>query len=272
MTATLVKRVGGSPLTALDHDNNLQNLSDEIDTNTVAVAANTAGVAANAAAIATKADSGANSDITSLSGLTTPLSIAQGGTDSATASAARTALGLAIGTDVQAYDAQLADVAGLAVTDGNFIVGDGANFVVESGATARTSLGLTIGTDVQAYDVDTAKLDVAQEWTQTQNFNETTLSDGATINWDLSANQVCKVTLAGNRTMAAPTNHVAGALYALRIIQDATGSRTLTWNAVFKFTNSTAPTLTTTASAEDHIVFRSDGTNLLEVGRSLNIG
>ena len=39
-------------------------------------------------------------------------------------------------------DAQLQDVAGLAVTDGNFIVGDGSNFVAESGATARTSLGL----------------------------------------------------------------------------------------------------------------------------------
>ena len=39
-------------------------------------------------------------------------------------------------------DAQLQDVAGLAVTNGNFIVGDGANFVAESGSTARTSLGL----------------------------------------------------------------------------------------------------------------------------------
>ena len=39
-------------------------------------------------------------------------------------------------------DAQLQDVAGLAVTNGGFIVGDGANFVLETGATARTSLGL----------------------------------------------------------------------------------------------------------------------------------
>lgn len=55
-------------------------------------------------------------------------------------------------------DAQLQDVAGLTPTDGNFIVGDGTNFVAESGATARTSLGLTIGTDVQAYDAGLASI------------------------------------------------------------------------------------------------------------------
>jgi len=79
-----------------------------------------------------------------LSGVTSSgdLPVAAGGTGASSASAARTNLGLAIGSDVQAYDAQLADVAGLAVTDGGFIVGDGSNFVLETGATARTSLGL----------------------------------------------------------------------------------------------------------------------------------
>ena len=62
--------------------------------------------------------------------------------DVASVSSARTNLGLAIGSDVQAYDAGLADIAGLATTDSNFIVGSGSNWVAETGATARTSLGL----------------------------------------------------------------------------------------------------------------------------------
>lgn len=42
----------------------------------------------------------------------------------------------------QPLDADLTTIGGLAKTDGNFIVGDGAAWTVESGATARISLGL----------------------------------------------------------------------------------------------------------------------------------
>lgn len=81
----------------------------------------------------------------------TDLAIADGGTGASTATNARINLGLAIGADVQAYDAALQDISGLPTTDGNFIVADGTNWVAESGATARTSLGLgTIATQSAA--------------------------------------------------------------------------------------------------------------------------
>ena len=124
---------------------------------------------------------------------------------------------------------------------------------------------------IQDSDLTVAGTDVAQEFSKTQNFNATTLTDGATIAWDASANQVTSVTLAGNRTMNAPTNLVDGAVYLLIVLQDGTGSRTLSWNSVFKWAGGTAPTLTTTASARDQFVFCSNGTNLYEVGRALNV-
>ena len=92
------------------------------------------------------------------SSITGTLAIGDGGTGATSASAARTALGVAIGSDVQAFDAQLSDIAALTPTDGHVIVGDGSNFVAESGATARASLGLAIGSDVQAYDAQLASI------------------------------------------------------------------------------------------------------------------
>ena len=82
------------------------------------------------------------------------LAVANGGTGATSATAARTALGLVIGTDVQAYDADLTTIASLLPTADNFIVGSGSAWTLKTPADARTSLGLVIGTNVQAYDAD----------------------------------------------------------------------------------------------------------------------
>ena len=66
--------------------------------------------------------------------------------------------------------------------------------------------------------------------------------------------------MTGVQTCALPIFKVG--TYILRVYQDGTGSRTLTWNAAFKWTAQTAPVLTTTANAMDVITFFSDG-NLL---------
>ena len=98
---------------------------------------------------------------------------------------------------------------------------------------------------------------------------EATLTDGSTVNWNALTSPVAKVTLAGNRTFAAATGGVAGTFASLLVIQDGTGSRTLTWNAAYEFAADTAPTLTTTANLGDLFVFRYNGAKWLEVGRNL---
>jgi hypothetical protein len=100
---------------------------------------------------------------------------------------------------------------------------------------------------------------------------DATLTDGATITWDVGSSPVAKVTLGGNRTLSAPTNSASGQFISLTVIQDATGSRLLTWNSAYEFTGDVAPTLTTTASKADIFVFKYNGTVWLEVGRNLNL-
>lgn len=77
------------------------------------------------------------------------------------------------------------------------------------------------------------------------------LTDAATINWNAALGFNARVTLGGNRTMAAPTNLFDGLTYALAITQDGTGSRTLSWNSIFDWGDTGAPTLSTGAGKVD---------------------
>ena len=103
------------------------------------------------------------------------------------------------------------------------------------------------------------------------NYSEATLTDGSSIDWNAATQDVCKVTLGGNRTLNAPTNPTTGQFISLLAIQDGTGSRTLSFNAIYEFKDDTAPTLTTTAAKGDVFVFRYNGSKWLEVGRNLNL-
>lgn len=87
------------------------------------------------------------------------------------------------------------------------------------------------------------------------------IADAATINWNVDLGSVMQVTLGGNRTMAAPTNHVAGGTYTAIINQGTPGNRTMTWNSVFKFAGG-SKTLSTAANSVDVATFVSDGINL----------
>lgn len=85
------------------------------------------------------------------------------------------------------------------------------------------------------------------------------LTDGATIDVDAASGNDFYVTLAGDRTMAAPTNPADGQCITFEITQDSTGSRTVSWTSGtggYSFGSGSAPVLSTTAGDTDLVAFR----------------
>ena len=102
-------------------------------------------------------------------------------------------------------------------------------------------------------------------------FEEADLTFDATQDWDVRTSPVAKVTLTANVIFDAPSNPTTGQFISILCIQDAGGSNTIGWNAVFEFAADTAPTATTTGDQGDLFSFRYNGAKWLEVGRTLNL-
>ena len=126
-------------------------------------------------------------------------------------------------------DVSIADVRYVrsSVTANTTVRGD---FVVEAGS-------LKVGTSARAYNPIT------------------TLTDAASIAVDFALGNNFLVTIGGNRTLAAPSNAVAGQTGQIYVIQDSTGSRTLSYNSVYQFVSGAAPTLSTGAADVDILVY-----------------
>ena len=208
-------------------------------------------------AIATKADEASPTfsgtvTIGTLTGLlkaeTGAVSAAVAGTDYIAPSA--------IGTTVQAYDADLTTWAGVTPgagvttmlatpTKANFdaACSDG-NFAYQS----------DIGVSIQAYDVDTAKLDVDQSWTGSQRGAITTDND---LSFDLNAanNFTCTPTAGGTLTF---TNITAGQSGFIKLVNGSNYAI-----AAHANTKVTTTFLTTVSATGTYIIsYYSDGTNV----------
>jgi hypothetical protein len=180
-----------------------------------------AGTAANARTALSAAASGANSDITSLAGLTTALSVAQGG------SGAGTLTGILKGNGTSAFTA---------------VTAPSGTIVGTTDTQTLTNKTVEAGTFTNGY---------------TEEVNTANTSTAYTISLADGSFQV--LTLTGNATITMPTA-TAGRSFILLLKQDGTGSRTVTWSTV-KWPGGTAPTVTSTASKQDIYSFFADGTN-----------
>ena len=200
-----------------------------------------------------------NSDLDSIDALFDAgpvLKITKGGTGGATASAARTALGLAIGTDVLAYDSNLQSFVTaftLPTTDGS------ANQIIKTNGSGTLSFTAAATGDVTLTGTQTLTNKTVEAGTFTNGYTEevNTANTSTAYTISLADGSFQVLTLTGNATITMPTA-TAGRSFILLLKQDGTGSRTVTWSTVY-WPGGTAPTITSTASKQDIFSFFADG-------------
>lgn len=162
------------------------------------------------------------------------------------------------GTTARAWST--GDVIEIRLTAGTVVTLDKTQTLVNKTLTAPTLTTPALGTPASGVLTNcTGNPTLTNPTTVTQALSWTV---SGTTTWDANSGAIATVTAgAGNTTMGAVSN-LKTSTYLLKVTQDGTGSRLITWNAIFRWSAGVAPVLSTAASAVDVISFYSDGTNL----------
>lgn len=116
-----------------------------------------------------------------------------------------------------------------------------------------------------------ARLDVAQTFQKGVGSTPVAAADAAIIQCNMEDGNVHRVTLGGNRTMAAPFPGRPGQVLVLIVQQDGAGGRTLAWHGDYRFPGGSVPVLSTTAGAIDVFSFIYDSATGYWLQAGLNV-
>ena len=154
---------------------------------------------------------------------------------------------------------------------------DGSNSIINDAGTG--DLQLQVGGSTKLSTTSTgATVTGLLTATTSANITQVALTSAdptvADVSWDARAAANAYLLLGHNVVIGAPSNAVEGAIISVEIAQPAvtaSGPHTVSWNTVFEFAASTAPTMTATSLKTDIFSFRYNGSVWQEIGRVQNL-
>jgi hypothetical protein len=170
--------------------------------------------------------------------------------------------GTKINSDLDAIDALFNAGPVLKVDKGGTGAATLTGVVIGNGTSAFTTVTAPTGALVGTTDTQTLTNKTVEAGTFTNGYTEevATANTGTAYTIDLAGGSVQILTLTGNCTFTFPTA-TAGQSFILLLKQDGTGGRTVTWPASVEWPGATAPTITSTASKMDKLVFTAADSN-----------